>query len=223
VPAAYIPPRAVRDTRELLRYRASLVRLRVQVKNKIAAIIGKAGLQPPTKTACGVKSRRHLATVSVRSCYRLALDGYLRSLTHLTQEIQQASETIDAQAAADPQARLLCTMPGIGAYSALLILSEIGDVHRFPDSRHLCSYAGLVPSVHASGGKTRLGRLTKQGSSWLRWILSVHAINGAPQFRSVYYRIAKKHGRNIGRVAVARAMLKTIYAMLIKQRRFSLW
>lgn len=223
VPAAYIPPRAVRDTRELLRYRASLVRLRVQVKNKIAAIIGKTGLQPPTKTACGVKSRRYLATVSVRACYRLALDGYLRSLTHLTQEIQQASAAIDAQAAADPQARLLCTMPGIGAYSALLILSEIGDVHRFPDSRHLCSYAGLVPSVHASGGKTRLGRLTKQGSSWLRWILvelSVHAINGAPQFRSVYYRVAKKHGGNTGRVAVARAMLKTIYAMLTKHEAF---
>ena len=223
VPAAYIPPRAVRDTREILRYRASLVRLRVQVKNKIAAIIGKAGLQPPTKTACGVKSRRYLATVSVRACYRMALDGYLRSLEHLSTEITRVTQTIEAQVQADPHARLLCTMPGIGAYSALLILSEIGDVHRFPDSRHLCSYAGLIPSVHASGGKTRLGRLTKQGSSWLRWILvelSVHALNGAPQFRSLYYRVAKKHGRNTGRVAVARAMLKAIYAMLTKQEKF---
>ena len=80
-----------------------------------------------------------------------------------------------------------------------------------------------MPSVHASGGKTRLGRLTKQGSSWLRWILvelSVHAINGAPQFRRVYYRVAKKHGRNVGPVAVARAMLKTIYAMLKNQEGF---
>lgn len=114
-------------------------------------------------------------------------------------------------------------MLGLGAYSALLILSEIGDIQRFPDSRHLCSYAGLVLSVHASGGKTRLGRLTKQGSSWLRWILvelSLHAINGAPQFRSLYYRVAKKHGANTGRVAVARAMLKTIYAMLTKQEAF---
>ncbi len=111
-------------------------------------------------------------------------------------------------------------MPGLAAHSALLILSEIGDVHRFPDSRHLCSYAGLVPSVHASRGKARLGRLTQQGSTWLRWILvelSLHAINGAPQFRSLYYREAKKHGSNMGRVAVARAMLKTIYAMLNKQ------
>lgn len=156
----------------------------------------------------------------MRSCYRLGLDGYLRTLEHLTTEIRQVSQTIEAQAAADQQAHLLQTMPGIGAYSALLILREIGDIQRFPDRRHLCSYAGLVPSVHASGGKTRLGRLTKQGSSWLRWILgelSVHAINGAPQFRSRYYRVAKKHGRNVGRVAVARAMLKTIYAMLTKQ------
>lgn len=223
VPAAYIPPRSVRDTRELLRYRASLVRLRTQVKNKVAAIVSKTGLQTPTRMACGVKSRRFLATAPVRPCYRLGLDGYLRTLDQLATEIRQVSQTIETQAACDPQARLLQTMPGIGAYSALLILSEIGDVHRFPDGRHLCSYAGLVPSVHASGGKTRLGRLTKQGSSWLRWILvelSVHAINGAPQFRSLYYRVAKKHGANTGRVAVARAMLKTIYAMLTKQESF---
>lgn len=223
VPAAYIPPRPVRDTRELLRYRASLVRLRTQVKNKVAAIVSKTGLQTPTRMVCGVKSRRFLATAPVRACYRFALDGYLRSLEHLTTEIRAASHTIETQASADPQARLLQTMPGLGAYSALLILSEIGDIRRFPDSRHLCSYAGLVPSVHASGGKTRLGRLTKQGSSWLRWILvelSMHAINGAPQFRSLYYRVAKKHGANTGRVAVARAMLKTIYAMLTKQEAF---
>jgi transposase len=223
VPAAYIPPRAVRDTREILRYRASLVRLRTQVKNKIAAILSKTGITTPTKTAFGVKSRQFLATVSVRPCYRLALDGYLRQLAHLTEEIDGVTQTIEAQAEKDPDAQLLCTMPGIGAYSALLILSEIGDVHRFPDSRHLCSYAGLVPSVHASGGHTRLGRLTKQGSKWLRWILielSLHAINGAPQFRRVYYRVAKKHGTNTGRVAVARAMLKTIYAMLKHQEAF---
>ena len=223
VPAAYIPSREVRDTRELLRYRASLVRLRTQVKNKISAIVSKTDLQPPTRTTSGVKSQRFLATASVRSCYRVALDGYLRSLTHLTTEIQQVSEGITVQAEADPQARLLQTMPEIGTYPALLILSEIGNIQRFPDSHHLCSYAGLVPSVHASGGKTRLGRLTKQGSSWLRWILvelSLHAINGAPQVRALYYRVAKKHGRNVGRVAVGRAMLKTIFAMLTKQEAF---
>lgn len=223
LPAAYIPPRAIRDTREVLRYRASLGRLSTQVKNKISALLSKTGVQTPTKTAFGVKSRRFLATVAVRPCYRTALDGYLRLLAAITVEQQQVSQHVEVQAAADPQARLLQTMPGIGAYSALLILSELGDVHRFPDSRHLCSYAGLVPAVHASGGKTRLGRLTKQGSAWLRWILvelSVHAINGAPQFRQLYWRVAQKHGRHPARIAVARAMLKTIYAMLKTQQPF---
>ena len=223
LPAAYIPPRAVRDTREILRYRAALVSLRTSIKNRIAAVISKTGLQPPTKTAVGVKSRRYLSLVAVRPCYRLELDGYLRLLAHFTEEIRRVTEVIQAHVACDAQAQLLCTMPGIGAYSALLILSEIGDVTRFPDGRHLCSYAGLVPSVYASGGKTRLGRLTKQGSKWLRWILvecSVHAINKAPQFRSLYARVSKKHGANTGRVAVARAMLKTIYAMLTKREGF---
>jgi transposase len=223
LPAAYIPPRAVRDTREVLRYRAALVSVRTSLKNRVSAILSKTGLRPPTKTAFGVKSRRFLATVPVRPCYRLELDGYLRLLEHFTEEIQRVTDVIHVQVEQNPQAQVLCTMPGIGAYSALLILSEIGDVTRFPDNRHLCSYAGLVPSVYASGGKTRLGRLTKQGSKWLRWILvecSVHAINGAPQFRSLYYRVSKKHGANTGRVAVARAMLKTIYAMLTKQEPF---
>jgi len=80
-----------------------------------------------------------------------------------------------------------------------------------------------VPSVHASGGKTRLGRITKQGSKWLRWILvetAVHAVNGAPQFRSLYWRVRRKHGANTARVAVARAVLKTIYAMLKTEQAF---
>lgn len=76
VPPAYIPPRDVRDTREILRYRASLVRLRTQVKNKIAAIVSKTGLQPPMRTTCGVKSQRFLTTVPVRPYDRLELDGY---------------------------------------------------------------------------------------------------------------------------------------------------
>jgi len=223
LPAAYIPPRPVRDTREVLRTRASLVRLQTQVKNKVHALLAKTGLRTPTKNAFGKKAQRFLAQVPVRPCYRLALDGYLRLLAALTTELATVTATIEAQVQRDPQAQLLCTMPGIGPYSALLILSEIGDVRRFPDARRLCSYAGLVPSVHASGGTTRHGRLTKQGSKWLRWILvevSVHAITGAPQFRSLYHRVAKKHGANVGRVAVARAMLKTIYAMLRKGEAF---
>ena len=67
----------------------------------------------------------------------------------------------------DEMASLLMTIPGIGYYSALLIVSEIGDIDRFPDSYHLCSYAGLVPSTHSSGGITYHGSITKRGSTIL--------------------------------------------------------
>ena len=68
-------------------------------------------------------------------------------------------------------ARLLMTVPGIGYYSALLIVSEIGDINRFPDSYHLCSNAGLIPSTRSSDGITYHGSITKRGSKYLRWIM----------------------------------------------------
>ena len=68
-------------------------------------------------------------------------------------------------------AKLLMTIPGIGYYSALLIVSEVGDINRFPDSYHLCSYAGLIPSTYRSGGITHHGSVTKTGSKYLRWIM----------------------------------------------------
>ncbi|GBC70373.1 hypothetical protein HRbin02_00139 [Candidatus Calditenuaceae archaeon HR02] len=60
------------------------------------------------------------------------------------------------------------TIPGVGLYSALMIKAEIGDIARFPDADHLCSYAGLVPSERSSGGRMRRGGITREGSRWLR-------------------------------------------------------
>ncbi|MFQ5882794.1 MAG: transposase [Candidatus Methylomirabilales bacterium] len=181
------------------------------------------GLTCPRRNVLAQRARPWWMAPPLRSGSREAVAGSLAVAAAVQQQLATTTQTLATYVTADPQAQLLQTIPGIGPYAALLILSEIGDIKRFPTARHLGSYAGLVPSVHASGGKTRLGRLTKQGSKWLRWILvelSVHAINGAPQFRSLYHRVAKKHGANTGRVAVARAMLKTIYAMLRKGQPF---
>src|SRR5262249_28581286 len=122
-------------------------------KNKIAAIVRKTGAQPPTKTAFGVRSRQFLATVPVRACYWLTLDGYLRQLDQLTTEIRGADHAIAEQVAAEAQAQLFCTIPGIGAYSPLLIRSEIGDSARFPTGGACAPIQELVPAVHASADK----------------------------------------------------------------------
>lgn len=223
VPRAYVPDREVRDLREILRYRASLVRFRTQVKNRMTSVLTKAGLKTPTQNAFGVKSFKYLADVEVRPCYRLEIDGYIRTIGEMNKEIEKSNQVIRGLAEKSEEARLLMTMPGVGAFSALLVLSEIGEISRFPDAEHLCSYGGLVPCTWSSGGKTRRGPITKQGSKWIRWILienSVHAIRKTRRFGSVYMRVSKKHGHNAGRTAVARAMLKSIFHMLRKKEAF---
>ncbi|MBI3976050.1 MAG: IS110 family transposase [Armatimonadetes bacterium] len=222
VPRAYIPPRAIRDLRELLRYRAALVRLQTGVKNRVHAILLKHGYESPVTDVFGVKGRRWLTTLPLRPVYRHALGGLLEVLDVVQRQIAEAARTIDAEAARTPAAQRLCTLPGIGPSSALLVLAEIGDVTRFPDPKHLVSYAGLAPRVHASGGRVFIGHISRQGSSWLRWILieaAQHAARRPGRYQELFRRIAARKGRHIARVAVARALLTTIYWMLHHDER----
>jgi transposase len=217
LPAAYIPPRDVRELRERLRYRAALVTLQTIVKNRIHAILLKHGYQCPYTDAFGRKGRSWLHTLSLRPVYLQALEGFLAILDTLKTQIQAVTQSIDAQAQATPAAERLCTLPGFGHYTALLVLAEIGEVHRFPDAKHLVSYAGLAPTVHASGGHVRTGHISRQGSKWLRWILveaAQHAVRKPGRFQLVYERLAKRKGARIARIAVARELLTTVYWML---------
>jgi transposase len=220
---AYIPPREVRDVRELLRYRASVVSLRMGLKNKVHAVLTKNGIECTFSNVLGKKSRQWLKTLSVRDNYRRELDGYIRLAQVSTTLIQEITMRIKELVSTTPQAQLLMTVPGISYYSALLILSEIGQIERFPSAKHLCSYAGLVPSVYSSGSKSFHGRITKQGSRWLRWIcveISMHAANGDGGFQSLYRRISRRRGLATAKVAVARKILTVIYAMLKNNEPF---
>ena len=223
LPEAYIPSRETRDLRELLRYRASLVKLRTQLKNKIHSILSKNGTLCPFSDLFGKSGLEFLQKIELRPCYRQAVDGYLRVARQLDTLLQEVSNEMGKETEVNKQAQLLMSIPGIGVYSALLILSEIGDISRFPDEKHLVSYAGLAPRVYSSGGRTYHGHITKQGSRWLRWILieaSQHGIRSSLRFRQLYQRVCKKHGKNTARIAVARMMLCSIYHMLIKGEPF---
>lgn len=223
LPTSYIPPRDIRDLREILRYRASLVRLRASVKNKVHAVLSKNGIEIEASDIFGKKGIRQLKSLKLRRCYDLGLDGYVRLVETLNVLIGEVARVIREIAEDNPQAMLLEAIPGISYYSALLIVSEIGEVRRFPNARKLCSYAGLVPSVHSSGGTTHYGSITKQGSKWLRWILielSHHFVRASDRLAKMYSRVSRKHGVKKAKVAVAREMLKIIYYMLRDNRPF---
>ncbi len=191
LPTAYIPPREVRDLREILRHRAKLVATRTQVKNRIHALLTKNGVRHGFSDLFGKKGRLSLEGLRLRPCYQLALDQDLTLLDVLNHLIAQVTQIIEAKAQANPEAMLLTTMPGISYYSALLIRAEIGEIGRFSNPKKLCSWAGLVPSTHSSGGRTYHGHLTKQGSRWLRWILTQvapHGVRGSRRLRALRER-----------------------------------
>jgi transposase len=227
LPRAYIAPAPVRELRELLRLRASLVRQRTALRNRVHAVLIKRGEKPPMTSVFGKKGVRWLGETAARlpAAYGGAIRRYLRILEALATEILSVSTEIEEKAAASEEAGWLTTMPGIGNYTALLILAEVGDIHRFRDAEHLSSYAGLVPSVHSSGGRTRTGPLTKQGSPWLRWVMvqAAHAAIRKPgPLKTRFDRLRQRKPYATAIVDLARFMLGCVYAMLTERRGFLL-
>src|SRR5205823_1939084 len=191
LPEAYIAPRELRDVRELLRHRVTLVAMRSALKNRVHAILARHGVIHQHADLFGKAGRQFLATVELRPAARQRIDSLLALVENFDREIDAAAKEIDRQAKGDERVRLLCQIHGIGRYTARLIIAEIGDVRRFPTARHLCAWAGLTPTVRSSDGKARLGNISRQGSSILRWPVieaAQHAATGGGPLREQFER-----------------------------------
>ena len=130
---------------------------------------------------------------------------------------------IAKDATSEEKAKLLMTMPGVDYYAAMVLLSEIGDVHRFSSDEKLVSWVGLAPQVHQSGETNWTGHITRKGSKRARWILGQCAQSARqhdPRMREFYERIERKHGPQKAIVAVARKMLAIMYVMLIRNEPY---
>jgi transposase len=214
LPEAYIAPRELRDLRELLRHRATLTRMRSAVKNRVHAILAKHGIANEHSDLFGKGGREFLEQLELRDAPRRRLDSLMSLICDFDREIDATTREIEEQAKADDRVDVLTQIRGVGRYTAMLIIAEIGDITRFPTARHVCSWAGLAPSVRSSDGKARLGHITRQGSPALRWALVEAApkiTTGSGPLRDKFERIAKRRGRKIAKVAVAREILTLAY------------
>src|SRR3954453_336626 len=210
LPEAYIAPRELRDLRDLLRHRVALTRMRSALKNRVSAVLAKNGVQRPYSDLFGPAGTRFLAELELRDGPRRRLDSTLGVIADFTREIDATSREIDARAHDDPYVPVLCQIRGVGRYIAMLVIAEVGDITRFATARRLCSWAGLTPTVRSSDGKARLGHISGQGSPPLRWALveaAQHAASGGGPPRDSYEQIAKRRGKQIAKVAVARRIL----------------
>lgn len=220
---SYVPPREVRELRDLTRLRKALIEDRNRLKNRVHAILAKNGIidypNPFTK-----KGREFLENLDLSEIDRELLEINLSIIDKINEKIKRIDEIIQEKAKEDNDAILLTTIPGISYYSALLIKAEIGDINRFPNKFKLVSYAGLCPSIKQSGNKEIKGHITKQGSRMLRWILiqcANVAIRHDEYLRSFYLRIKRRRGHNIAIVATARKMLVCIYYMLKRKEVYN--
>ena len=190
-----------------------------KLKVKIRDVLAYEGIKPPT--GYGLFTKKGVDWLS--SLHLDPVDCYLRLMAPLHKEVLLLSRELRHMAKGDPDVQLLMTVPGIGYYIGLLIKAEIGDVGRFSSGDHLASYAGLVPSTRSSGGVERHGRITREGSRWLRWALveaaMVHIRVDTPVTR-FYHRVAEKRGRKPALVASARKLATVCYIMLDNKRPY---
>lgn len=217
LPTAHILPREVRDQREALRYRISLVRARATFKNRVHAILDKLGITHEFSDIFGKDGLKFLQTVELRPIYRQAMDGYLKILDFLNRRIAEATRALRMIQQSDPRVKLLTSIPGIGELTAYLLLCEIGDIQRFPTDKKLCNYAGITPTIRESAGHRWEGRITKEGNRYIRWAM-VEAAQLAPAknpaLAAFFGRIAHRRGRKKARVAVARKLLTAVWHIL---------
>lgn len=210
---AWIAPRAVRQQRQLLRYRAHTVRCATRAKNAVHGIVNRNGIPTPVESLFGPKGRAFLNEVLLPELDRWEVEGQLARLDLFEQQIRELDREIRQRVKADPVARALETIPGIGPFIALLLVAEIGDWRRFPTAKHLASYTGLVPSLYASAEHRWAGAITKQGSSLLRWALvqAAHTAARSPRFANFYERQRERHGTGKALVALARKLAVISY------------
>jgi transposase len=218
LPEAWIAPPAVRQLRALLRHRASLVRLGTQLRNRIHAVAADFGYDRTGSYWTG-PGRGWLAELALPPVSREIVTDCLAFIDALAPETGRIDAELRQYAKADPRVKLLTTLPGIGQFTALVILAEIGDLTRFPSARKLASWAGLTPTVRGSDLSVRHGHISKQGSAWLRWVLNQAAQTAkrSPEFHATYTAIAKRRGKKIATIAISRQLLTRAYHLLAAQ------
>src|SRR5579875_33244 len=216
LPLSYLPDEKTREERFLINDRVKYGLRRAELKGTIKWLLKRKGITGVDagrgEKAFGPEGQKKLRALSLRE-----IDIRLDELELVESIIQRLDEQITRTVAMDEKAKLLDTIPGVAAYTALFLSSHIGDVNRFPDSKHLCADLGLAPSLHQTGDIRFTGHITKQGNKWLRRNMIECARAGIkkdPHLKEFYLKLRHKRGEKKALIAVARKLVSYAYWML---------
>ena len=215
-PRIWVPSLEERDLRQLLVHRSKLVRTRTTVKNQLHALAISQGVcrKGALWSRRGRAELESLALLPWAARRRKELLEWLQQLDGSVEELDQA---VEEAAAGRAEVERLRTHPGVGPVVALAMVLTLGPLERFANSRKVVSYLGLNPREHSSGGRQRLGAISKQGNSMMRWLLVEAAQTAArfdPELRRTYQRLKFRRVSGVAKVAVARRLAVRLYWML---------
>lgn len=209
IPTAYIPPENYQVLRDVTRCRQRLVNECTKAKNGLHALLMRSNIESPFKSLFTKRGIKWLKEIEFGPSGDFMRDEMLSRYEHFNSEISVLDDKLSSMAQEFPEVEAISDIHGIGLYSALLIVAEIGEPWRFRDSRQVGCYAGLTARVHQSGEHSYYGRISKQGSKSLRWILiqaAMKVIKKDTGLKNLHTRIRKRSGKKKARVAVARKL-----------------
>ncbi len=214
-PQIWVPSWENRDLRQLLWHRHRMVQARTRIMNQLQAVALNEGLRCK-KRLWHEHGRQQLESFRLAPWASRRRHDLLEWVDRLNPTITELTQAIGQEVDKCPEAKRLMTHPGVGALTALAFVLIIGQAERFGCGKQVASYLGLVPLEDSSGNRRRLGHITKQGNSLLRFLLVEAAqvtVRSIPEWRSKYFHLAMRRGRKIAKVAMARRLAIALYWM----------
>jgi transposase len=212
-PRVWVPDPENRDLRQLLWHRHRLVQMRTRVKNQLHAIALNEGVQRRSRL-WSKSGRAQLESFALDRWTARRRHDLLQLFDQLTPQIAELSQAVEREAERRPEVRRLMTHPGVGPITALAFVLVLGMPDRFRCGKQVGSYLGLIPCEDSSAGKQRLGHLSKQGNTLLRYLLveaAQAAVRCDPQWRRRFMHLAMRRQRNIAIAAMARKLAVSLY------------
>jgi transposase len=214
-PQIWVPSWENRDLRQLLWHRHRMVQTRTRLMNQLQAVALNEGLRRK-KGLWREAGRKQLEGFRLAPWASRRRRDLLELLDRLNPTIAELSQAIEQEVEKCPEAQRLRTHPGVGSLTALAFVLIVGEAERFQCGKQIASYLGLVPSEESSGDRRRLGHITKQGNSLLRFLLVEAAqvtARSDPEWRNRFFHLALRRGRKIAKVAMARRLAVRLYWM----------
>jgi len=227
VPTVWVPPKHVRELRQLISHRRRMAGMHTQVVNRMHSVAHRHHLNHPKGKDFQEKNTRWQKDGSLSRLEKMQLELDMETREHLEEQVGRMTRELARLSHEEPWASdmlYLMQVPGCGVVTGMTILAAIGDITRFETPKALASYSGLVPGLEQSGVKLRGKGITKEGRKELRWVMvevAWRAVKADPHWKKYFETLQKRMHKNQAIVAIARDLLTMVWYVLTRHEPYS--